>query len=498
MKNLLEIFQIIYRGNPEKIELLDKVVLNNSNSKFAQFYEGLATGKIKNDLEAAQLIYKASPTDPKYRQLKSRFRKRLFNTLFLLDATDTIAEDENRNRFVQIQKQWSLTLIIHQHKARKTAINMARSLLILCGKYEFHRLAVDIAHFLWKDAVLQQDMKNITHYETQRKKHEAFYRAEREAEEIFLINRLQLKQKESGLEEVNLNLGKDAEKLVQLAEKHPSAEIYFYMYHIWILHYREQGNYRTMAQICQQAQKQIKNFAYWPDADKIQTFVIQEMYAAWGQKDLKAAAHLIEQNEKKLRKNFPLWLEFMELYFLTASYARDYTRMLSIYNRVSEQTLIHEMEPDAKGKWQLFRAYLYLLCDCEVLKSTPADPRMYQEDMAHIRWDKNIKKQWKLVFLLSDMVASGKPDTAIFRANQGLKTQAKDYNNQAVIRRSVFLKLLERLHRANYSKKQLRLTDKYYQQLRATQKSISNHMRQLEVIPYEHLWEILLKYFLAD
>ena len=494
MKNLLEIFQIIYRGNPEKIELLDKAILNKGNSKFAQFYEGLATGKIKSDLEAAQLIYKASPTDPKYRQLKSRFRKRLFNTLFLLDATDTLVEDENRNLFVQMQKQWSLTLIIYQHKARKTAISMARNLLILCGKYEFHRLATDIAHFLWKDAVLRQDMKNITHYETQRKKHEAFSRAEREAEEIFLKSRLQLKQKEEGLE-VSLSLEKDAEKLVQLAEKFPSAEVYFYMYHIWILQYREQGNYRAMAQICRQAQKQIKNFTYWPDADKIHTFVIQEMYAAWGQKDLKAAAHLIEQNEKGLRKNFVIWLELMELYFLTASYTRDYTRMLSIYNRVSEQALIHEMEPEAKGKWQLFRAYLYLLFDCRVLKSAPADPRVHKEDMAHIRWDKNIKKQWKLLFLLSDMVVLREPDTAIFRANQGLKTQAKDFHNQTAIRRSVFLKLLERLHKADYSEKQLRLTDKYYQQLRITHKPTSTHMRQLEVIPYEHLWEILLKYF---
>ncbi len=494
MKNLLEIFQIIYRGNPEKIELLDRAILNNGNSKFTQFYEGLATGKIKNDLEAAQLIYKASPTDPKYRQLKSRFRKRLLNTLFLLDATDTIAEDENKNRFVQIQKQWALTLIIHKHKARKTAINMARNLLILCEKYEFHRLATDIAHFLWKDAILRQDMKNVGHYDAQRKKHEAFYLAEKEAEEIFLSSRLQLQQKENG-RQVKLNLEENAEKLVQLAEKHPSAEIYFYMYHIWILHYRQQGNYRTMAQICRQAQKQIKNFTYWPDADKIHTFVIQEMYAAWGQKDLKAAVQLVEQNEKELIKNFPLWLEFMELYFLTASYARDYTRMLSIYNKVSEQALIHEMEPEAKGRWQLFRAYLYLLYDCKVLRNTPPEPRMHKEDMAHIRWDKDIKKQWKLALLLSDMAWNGQPDTAIFRANQGVTTQAKDYDRPAAIRRSVFLKLLERLHRAGYSEKQLRLTEKYYEQLRSIPRPISNHMSQLEIVPYEDLWEILLEHF---
>jgi len=72
---------------------------------------------------------------------------------------------------------------------------------------------------------------------------------------------------------------------------------------------------------------------------------------------------------------------------------------------------------------------------------------------------------------------------------------AKQQNNTPAIRKALFLKLLERLHKANYDKDQLRLTQKYYTQLRSTQAQASADLGKLEVIPYEHLWEMLLEYF---
>ncbi len=499
MKNLLEIFQIILRGNPEKIELLDKALLRKGNSKFAQFYKGLASGKIKSDLEAAQLIYNTSATDPKYRQLKSRFRKRLFNTLFLLDATDLINREgeEGKSLFIQLQKQWSLTLIAHQYKAKKAAIGMARNLLLLCDKYKFHQLACEVSYFLWKNAMLSRDVKNAKAYEEQLKKHRAFYQAQKEAEENFYRIVFKLKQQEKD-PDIPFDCQQEAQRLIQLADQYPSAEVYFYMFHTWALHYRQRGNYRAMAQICRQAQTQFENFPHWPESEELQSFAVQEMYAYWALKDFKAAAQLAKNKEEDLKTNFPHWLEFMELYFLTAMYVRNYTQALLIYNKTGEHTFLHEHEidPDTKVKWQIFRAYLYLLKDCGLLKQAIAHRRMNIKDASHARWNKEVKKQWKLIFLLTDLIENQRPvDDAVFRANQGLKTKSKQPNNPTAVRRAIFLKLLERLHKANYKKDQLRLTDKYYTQLRSLQPQASTDLSKLEVIPYEHLWEIILERF---
>ena len=86
MKNLIEVGKIVTKKKVRKIEIFDDHSLRTKNSKFNEFYEALMADKFKNDRDAATFLYGCSPTDDKYRQLKSRFRKRLLNTLFFLDV----------------------------------------------------------------------------------------------------------------------------------------------------------------------------------------------------------------------------------------------------------------------------------------------------------------------------------------------------------------------------------------------------------------------------
>ncbi|MBP9881390.1 MAG: hypothetical protein KBF44_14850, partial [Chitinophagales bacterium] len=85
MKNLIEISKVVTKKRISKIEIFDKSLLNRKESKFNEFYEGLVNDKFNTDEEAAAILYNTSPLDDKYRQLKSRFSKRLLNTLFFLD-----------------------------------------------------------------------------------------------------------------------------------------------------------------------------------------------------------------------------------------------------------------------------------------------------------------------------------------------------------------------------------------------------------------------------
>jgi len=61
-------------------------------SKFNEFYDGLVSERFVDDEQAADFLYDTTPLDDKYRQLKSRFSKRLLNTLFFLDSNDPSAQ----------------------------------------------------------------------------------------------------------------------------------------------------------------------------------------------------------------------------------------------------------------------------------------------------------------------------------------------------------------------------------------------------------------------
>ena len=100
MKNLLEIAKVLTRKKIAKIEILDEQMLKQKDSKFGKFYEGLLTGKIESDRDAALLLYDDPDTsDAKYRQMKSRFRRRLFNTLFFVDVNVPLASSYDQAYF---------------------------------------------------------------------------------------------------------------------------------------------------------------------------------------------------------------------------------------------------------------------------------------------------------------------------------------------------------------------------------------------------------------
>ncbi len=158
MKSMLAVTQLITQQKLRKIDVLTEDTLNAKNSKFKELYLGLRDGSIRNDREAAQKLYNAGPGDVRYRQLKSRFKKRLLNTLFFVDQSKP-----HRSSFDQTyhncQRDWSLINILCLNDALEPAIQMAKSLLTVCQKYGFAELTVQTARFLANQAAGQGDSK---------------------------------------------------------------------------------------------------------------------------------------------------------------------------------------------------------------------------------------------------------------------------------------------------------------------------------------------------
>jgi hypothetical protein len=90
MDALKELVKIVNRKRLSKIDVFDKTFLNQNNSNlYYKLYEGLESGKIKDDNQLLQNIYdtRSESKDAKFRKLKSRFKNKILkiNTLFDID-----------------------------------------------------------------------------------------------------------------------------------------------------------------------------------------------------------------------------------------------------------------------------------------------------------------------------------------------------------------------------------------------------------------------------
>src|SRR5690606_33531119 len=102
-----------------------------------------------NDEDAATTLYNCSPTDDKYRQLKSRFRKRLLNTLFFLDINIPATSNYDR-AYYSSNKDWTLVKILLSNNANSTAAALARHILTTALKFKFADVIVNCSRILRK------------------------------------------------------------------------------------------------------------------------------------------------------------------------------------------------------------------------------------------------------------------------------------------------------------------------------------------------------------
>ena len=183
MKNLIEIARIVTKKKVKKIEIFDDYSLKNKNSKFNEFYEALMAGKFRNDRDAATFLQDCSPTDDKYRQLKSRFRKRLLNTLFFLDVNlpDTSGYDR---AYFTCNKEWTLVKILLANEANSTAASLARQILTTSLKYKFADLVVNCSRILRTYAAQIESEKEYEEYDGYVKQYKDILDAEIRSEEL--------------------------------------------------------------------------------------------------------------------------------------------------------------------------------------------------------------------------------------------------------------------------------------------------------------------------
>ena len=183
MKNLIEISKIVTKKKVKKIEIFDEHNLRHKNSKFNEFYEALMLGQLKNDRDAALLLYDCAPTDDKYRQLKSRFRKRLLNTLFFLDIN--LPSTSNYDRaYYSCNKDWTLVKILLSNDAEYTAASLARQILTTALRFKFADVIVNCSRILRMAVVSENDEKMFELYDQYSKQYQDVLNAEIRSEEL--------------------------------------------------------------------------------------------------------------------------------------------------------------------------------------------------------------------------------------------------------------------------------------------------------------------------
>lgn len=500
MKNLLEIAKVLTRKKIAKIEILDEQMLKQKDSKFGKFYEGLLTGKIENDRDAALLLYDdPDPSDAKYRQMKSRFRRRLFNTLFFVDVNAPLASSYDQAYF-NCSKDWALVEILRTYNVPTAAASLCKQILSTALKFQFTELILHTTRRLSEYAIQEEDEKGFLHYNGLIQQYMPILEAEVNAEQYYLEARA-IYQNSACREACVQKLESLANQLVRLAEKPGSPIINYHMFYVWVLYYEAMHDYEGMLEVCNNANKYLGDCKDCFSAQKTSAFTIKILtaYLAMGKYE-EGKAHA-EKTLTLLSENSSEWIDFMELYLLLSLKSDNTINAIAIFNKVANSAAFKNLDEERREKWDLLEAALYYFIEIQganpmllpkqrrkvfKLSDFITRPVSYPPKLTTLALQ---RITFQILFLLQRKSYQGIPE----RIEQLRKMLKYELKKEGYERAALFVQLLHQLEKGNFQIKNLKHIEKYLHPLQSIPVAYRGRIAELEILPYEKLWELIIK-----
>ncbi len=501
MKNLIEIARVVTKRKVRKIEIFDDYALRHNKSKFNEFYDALRDNKFKNDRDAADKLYGCKPTDPKYRQLKSRFRKRLLNTLFFLDINLPKAANYDR-AYYSCNKDWTLVKTLLWYDAPNSAAQLARQILTTSQKYQFADFIVNSARILREQAALSGDEKAYEEYDNYIKEYTQVLEAEIRSEELYqrvIMNYYKPFSSNEGLEN-QINAYCDA--LMSLSEQYSSPVISYNMYLVWIFRYEMLHDFETMLAVCEQGETFVENNPVYKQSKKMGTFQTKKMSAYLHMRNFRDGRTNAERCLQELEEGSDDWYTFMEYYFLLAMHTESYVQAIAIFRKAYEHPKFRKLKSEEIEKWRLFNGYVAYILQSEgrnnpvFSQQQPKDFKLDRFLKTDPQYSKDLRNYevlaliLQVLFLLEQNKFSGARD----RIERLKKYATRQLRKEEYYRTVQFIRLLQQFNKADFHPEELSSTEKYLDALKDRPFFYRGLPMELEILPYELLWKRILRY----
>lgn len=192
-------------------------------------------------------------------------------------------------------------------------------------------------------------------------------------------------------------------------------------------------------------------------------------------------------------ENFNDWSNFLEIFFLHNTYSGNYTKALDVYYKFLKSTVYETLPPDMKERWKYFEPYLNFVIGDEFIKEN-IDLLSFLNEISYYtehKSDNNIPILIAQVIAMIDMGDFKKlAERTIYLENY--ITKYVDRKN--FTRTYIFMKMLLNLFKNNFNiKKTEKETTKQFKKIDFTPGGKLNTCDELEVIPYDVLWKLIIE-----
>jgi hypothetical protein len=469
----------------------------DAKSKLLAFWDGIAKGRFSTDDAAAKALYNESVESSKYRKLKSDLRDRLLEAVLEIDGNQKSYSDYQK-AYYECHKMWTVVRILTGQNANAAAMSVASRLLRQAEKYDFTLLAMDIASYLRTQYGLRES-NDRKFRETQElfEKYRQIYEAENQAEVLYTTLIVRYVNNRSAQTDVSNLAGEYWEQVNPLMEQYQTYKLQMYGYMIGLMRHTAANDHAQALLACNEAIKFFKTRIYEPRVP-LQIFYYQRLICNIQLRQFEEGQESADFCLRIMQEGTFNWFKYRELYLQLSLHTGQFAQAA----KVLDETLVHarfEFLPEnVKEIWRIYEAFVhYLILAGKAPARTSSakfklakfinDTPIFSKDKSGINIAIIVVK-WLL--LLEERRFSQMLDE-VEAVEQYCYRHLRGDNAQ---RSYCFLKMLLYIPTSGFDPIQsAQRAEKYLQKLLETPLQVANQTHEIEVVPYEVLWEIIME-----
>ncbi len=461
-----------------------------------QFFVGIGKGHFHTDEEAEAQLYPGDQGGSKYRKLKSVLRDRLLNSIALFTAHGTEFTDYQK-AYYECHKQWLVVKILTGQNANTAAMGLATKLMKQSEKYEFTMLAMDIASYLRIQYGLRESndkkFREVNElFEINRK----IYDAECLAEEYYTLLVVKTVNSRTVSEEASALASEYYDKIEPLLREYRSYRLHLYGRMIGLMRYTAVNDYENALPYCDDS---IAFFRGKPYESKVplQIFYYQKLICHIQLRHFEEGRDIAQYCLGIMSEGTFNWFKYMELYLQLSWHTQQFEQGTKVLQDALQHPRFQFLPDNAKEIWRIFESYGYYLGAMGKIGGFPKSKfklGKFINETPIFAKDKSgmniaiIVIKW--LYLLSERKYSQLLDEVESTEQYGYRY----LNGKNTVRSYNFVKMLLQIPMGQFDRAVIeKRTERYRKKLEETPLQIANQTHEIEIIPYEILWEMAME-----
>lgn len=468
-----------------------------AKSKLLALWDGIAKGKFSTDEAAAKALYDESFEGSKYRKLKSDFRERVLDAVLEIDGNQKSYSDYQK-AYYECHRQWTVVRILTGQNANAAALSVATRLLRQAEKFDFTLLAMDIASYLRTQYGLRESNdKKFREANEVFEKHRKTYDAENQAEALYTTLIVRYVNNRSAQADVSSLATEYWEQIHPFMEQHSTYKLQMYGYMIGLMRHTAANDHAQALIACNEALQFFKGRAYEPRVP-LQIFYYQRLICNIQLRQFEEGQASADYCLKIMQEGTFNWFKYRELYLQLSLHTGEFARAAELLYETLHHARFEFLPENVKEIWRIYEAFVHYLV---LTGKAPAkaneqkfklakfinDTPIFSKDKSGINIAIIVVKmllmlqERKFAQMLDEVEAV---EQYCYRHLRGDNAQRSYY----------FLKMLLHVPTSGFDPVVSAVkAERYLQKLKETPLQVANQTHEIEVIPYEMLWDIAIE-----